>query len=63
MSKTSLREICILRLLDHENVLGIKRLLKPNSREEFDELYVVSELMEGGSLETQFMSLHYDEAD
>jgi len=40
------RELKIQRLLDHENVLGIKRILKPRSREDFSEIYVVSELME-----------------
>jgi hypothetical protein len=27
-------------------VLGIKRILKPRSREDFNEIYVVTELME-----------------
>jgi len=40
------RELKIQRLLDHENVLGIKRILKPKSRENFNEIYVVTELME-----------------
>jgi serine/threonine protein kinase len=33
-------------LLEHENVLGIKRILKPKDRASFNEIYVVSELME-----------------
>lgn len=40
------RELKIQRLLDHENVLGIKRILKPKDRASFNEIYVVSELME-----------------
>jgi len=32
--------------LDHENVLSIKRILQPKNRPEFNEIYVVSELME-----------------
>ena len=32
--------------MDHENVLGIRRILKPDSRAAFNELYVVTELME-----------------
>jgi len=40
------RELKIQRLLEHENVLGIKRILKPKNRECFNEIYVVSELME-----------------
>ena len=42
----TIRELKIQRLLDHENVLGIRRLLKPDGRAKFDELYVVTELME-----------------
>ena len=40
------RELKIQRLMDHENVLGIKRILKPKSREGFNEIYVVTDLME-----------------
>lgn len=40
------RELKIQRLLEHENILGIKRILKPKNRETFNEIYVVSELME-----------------
>ena len=40
------RELKIQRLLEHENVLGIKRILKPRNRKEFSEIYVVTELME-----------------
>ena len=40
------RELKIQRLLDHENILGIKRILMPKTREVFNEIYVVSELME-----------------
>lgn len=42
----TLRELKVLRLLQHENIIGVKTLLKPNSREEFDDIYVVSDLME-----------------
>jgi serine/threonine protein kinase len=40
------RELKIQRLLEHENVLGIKRILKPANRESFEEIYVLTELME-----------------
>ena len=40
------RELKIQRLLEHENVLGIKRILKPKDRATFNEIYVVTELME-----------------
>ncbi len=42
----TLRELKIMRLLDHENVLSIKTILKPENLEKFDQIYVVSELME-----------------
>ena len=42
----TLRELKIMRLLNHENVLGIKMILQPPSLERFNELYVVSDLME-----------------
>jgi serine/threonine protein kinase len=36
----------ILRLLDHDNIINISTILKPRSREDFNEIYVVNELME-----------------
>jgi len=35
-----------MRLLQHENVIGVRTLLMPESREEFDDIYVVNDLME-----------------
>ena len=40
------RELKIQRLLDHENILGIKRILLPKDNKSFNEIYVVTELME-----------------
>ena len=42
----TLRELKIQRLLQHENIIGVRTLLKPLSREEFDDIFVVSDLME-----------------
>lgn len=42
----TLRELKIMRLLDHENVLSIKTIIKPESLEKFDHIYVVTELLE-----------------
>ena len=42
----TLRELKIMRLLSHENVLSVKSILKPKSLQDFNELYVVSDLME-----------------
>lgn len=45
-TKRTIRELKILRLLNHENVIDIKSILLPKSREEFEDIYLVSELME-----------------
>ena len=42
----TLRELKILRLLQHENIIGITTILKPNSKESFEDIYLVSDLME-----------------
>jgi len=42
----TLRELKIMRLLNHENVLSCKSILMPDSLESFNELYVVTDLME-----------------
>ena len=45
-TKRTLRELKIMRLLTHDNLLTIKNIQLPKSREDFDEIYVISELME-----------------
>jgi serine/threonine protein kinase len=45
-TKRTLRELKILRLLKHENVISIKTILLPKSREQFEDIYVYNELME-----------------
>lgn len=45
-AKRTLRELKILRLLHHENVIELKTILKPKSESKFDEIYAVFELME-----------------
>lgn len=45
-TKRTLRELKILRLLNHENIIRIKTIQLPTSREDFEEIYLVSELME-----------------
>ena len=42
----TLRELKIMRLLDHDNILSIQSILMPESLENFDQIYVVTELME-----------------
>ncbi len=42
----TLRELKIMRLLNHDNVLSVKSILQPDSLATFDQIYVVTELME-----------------
>lgn len=46
LSKRTLRELKILRLIQHENVIGIITIQLPANNRDFDGIYVVSELME-----------------
>lgn len=45
-TKRALRELRILRHLRHENLLEIKSIFLPGRRDQFDDVYVISELME-----------------
>jgi len=44
--KRLLREVRMLKVFDHENIIGLRNLLRPPSCREFDELYIVTELMD-----------------
>lgn len=44
-TKRTLREVKILRHFDHDNVIRMLDILKPPSYDEFEDLYIVSELM------------------
>jgi len=46
LSKRTLRELKILRLIQHENVIRIITIQLPANNRDFDGIYVVSELME-----------------
>lgn len=46
LAKRTLRELKIMRLLQHDNILGIDSIQLPVSYERLDDIYVVSELME-----------------
>ena len=41
-----LREIKLLRLLNHDNIIDLKTILLPESREHFEDIYITSSLME-----------------
>ncbi len=45
-AKRTLRELKILRLLHHENIIELKTIVKPKEKDDFDEIYAVFELME-----------------
>jgi serine/threonine protein kinase len=46
MLKRTLREVRLLRLLKHENIIGLKKIMLPQSGGDFRDLYIVSDLME-----------------
>jgi len=45
-TKRTLRELRILRHLVHENIIDVRTIFMPGSKEEFEDIYVFSELME-----------------
>eukprot|EP01006_Ploeotia_vitrea_P038054 TRINITY_DN66201_c0_g1_i2.p1 TRINITY_DN66201_c0_g1~~TRINITY_DN66201_c0_g1_i2.p1 ORF type:complete len:255 (-),score=-49.01 TRINITY_DN66201_c0_g1_i2:552-1316(-) len=45
-TKRTLRELKLLRLLNHDNIIGLDTILLPKSREEFEDIYCINELME-----------------
>jgi serine/threonine protein kinase len=45
-TKRTLRELKLLRLMNHPNVISLDLIMLPNSREDFEDIYCVSELME-----------------
>ncbi|KAK6137416.1 hypothetical protein DH2020_028839 [Rehmannia glutinosa] len=45
-AKRTLREIKLLRHLDHENVIAIKDIIRPPKMEAFNDVYIVYELMD-----------------
>ena len=47
LAKRTLREVRLLRLLDHENIIKIRRILQPpEDPDKFNSIYVVFEIME-----------------
>jgi serine/threonine protein kinase len=45
-ARRTLRELKITRLLRHDNIMGIRTIMLPKSREEFEDIYIVSDLMQ-----------------
>lgn len=45
-TKRTLRELRILRALRHENLIEVRSIFLPGLKEDFEDIYVISELME-----------------
>lgn len=45
-AKRTLREIKLLSHMDHENIIRIKDIIRPPQKENFNDVYIVSELMD-----------------
>nr|AAN75065.2 mitogen-activated protein kinase [Malus micromalus] len=45
-AKRTLREIKLLRHMDHENVIATKDIIRPPQKENFNDVYIVYELMD-----------------
>ena len=45
-AKRILRELCLLRHFSHENVLSVVDIIRPTSARNFEDVYLVSDLME-----------------
>ncbi|GAU28644.1 hypothetical protein TSUD_159250 [Trifolium subterraneum] len=45
-AKRTLREIKLLRHMDHENVIALKDIIRPPQTENFNDVYIVYELMD-----------------
>lgn len=46
LAKRTLRELRILRLVSHDNIIKLIKVLKPADETDFNELYLVFELMD-----------------
>ncbi len=45
-ARRTLREIKLLRHLRHDNIIAVKDILRPPSRDQFEDVYLVYELMD-----------------
>ncbi|KAL4015055.1 mitogen-activated protein kinase-like protein MMK2 [Cucumis melo var. makuwa] len=45
-AKRTLREIKLLRHMDHENIIALRDIIRPPQRENFNDVYLVYELMD-----------------
>lgn len=45
-AKRTLREIKLLRGLQHENIIALRELLRPENTDSFEDLYLITELLD-----------------
>jgi len=45
-AKRILREIKLLRFFDHENIIALVDLIRPDTRTGYNDIYIVTDLME-----------------
>jgi hypothetical protein len=45
-AKRILRELCLLRHFNHENIVSVNDIMRPSNATSFEDVYIVSELME-----------------
>lgn len=45
LAKRTFREIRILRLVNHENIIKIRKIMFPNDGPDFDSLYILFDIM------------------
>ena len=45
-ARRTLREIVLLRHLRHDNIIGLRDIMKPSERDSFKDVYLVYELMD-----------------
>ena len=46
ITKRILRELHLLKLLKHENIINLETLIMPMAREDFDHIYIVFDFMD-----------------
>ena len=56
LAKRTLRELRLLRLFEHENIVKIRSVLRPLDRHNFAEIYIIFEIMETGTRNSAHMN-------
>jgi len=45
-AKRIVREIKLLKFFDHENIISLLDVQRPDNRKDFNEIYIITDLME-----------------